>query len=110
MPPVNLIIYTLSLSSSHSKTTVCDRPQAQKGENLTVESSNRVKCCMHAPVGRQRRGKQLWGVCDVVVVGAAYRLTAWGGRGRSLHADLLQTLVLKARKTAEEQMIRKTVK
>lgn len=104
MPPVNPI-YTPSLSSD-SKT----RPQAQKGENLTVESSNRVKCCMHAPVGRQRRGKQLWGVCDVVVVGAAYRLTAWGGRGRSLHADLLQTLVLKARKTAEEQMIRKTVK
>lgn len=65
---------------------------------------------MHAPVGRQRRGKQLWGVCDVVVVGAAYRLTVRGGRGRSLHADLLQTLVLKGRKTAEEQMIRKNSK
>lgn len=53
-------------------------------------------CCFfcNAPVGRQRGGKQLWVLCDVVVVGAAYRLAAGGGRGRSLHADLLQTLVL----------------
>ena len=47
-----------------------------------------------SPVGGQRGGEQLRGVCDVVVVGAAYRLAAGGGRGRSLHADLLQALVL----------------
>lgn len=50
--------------------------------------------CVYAPVGRQRGGKQLWGLCDVVVVGAAYRLAAGGGRRRSLHADFLQALVL----------------
>ena len=49
---------------------------------------------MHAPVGRQRGGEQLLRLCDVVIVGAAYRLAAGGGRRRSLHADLLQTLVL----------------
>lgn len=52
-----------------------------------------------APVGRQRGGEQLWILCDVVVVGAAYRLAARGGRGRSLHADLLQSLVLEATHT-----------
>lgn len=64
-------------------------------------------CCFfcNAPVGRQRGGKQLWVLCDVVVVGAAYRLAAGGGRGRSLHADLLQTLVLEDRKTMVKQFI-----
>ena len=54
---------------------------------------------MCAPVGRQRGGEQLWGLCDVVVVGAAYRLAAGGGRGWSLHADLLQALVLEQEHT-----------
>lgn len=56
---------------------------------------------MCVPVGRQRGGEQLWGLCDVVVVGASYRVAARGGRGRSLHAHLLQTLVLKGRRTPE---------
>lgn len=51
--------------------------------------------CIQVLVGRQRRGEQLRGVCDVVVVmGDAYPLAVGRGRGRSLHADLLQALVL----------------
>lgn len=50
---------------------------------------------MCAPVSSQCRTEQLRGLCDVVVVvGAAYRLAAGGDRGGSLHADLLQALIL----------------
>lgn len=66
---------------------------------------------LRAPVGRQRGGKQLRGWRDVVVVGAAYRLAARGGRGRGLHADLLQALVLQDTHTNRKnahRAIRKT--
>lgn len=86
----------------------------QKEENGTVSEVKHVdgpRVVLRAPVGRQRGGKQLWGLCDVVVVGAAYRLAARGGRGRGLHADLLQALVLQDTHTKQKNAhsaIRKT--
>lgn len=47
-----------------------------------------------APVSSQSRAEQLWALRDVVVVGAAYRLAAGGGRRGSLRVHLLQALIL----------------
>lgn len=58
-------------------------------------------CAACSPVGGQRGAEKLRGLRDVVVVvGAAYRLAAGGGRGWSLHGDLLQALVLEGEHTA----------
>lgn len=69
-------------------THYCSREAVNGTLNISRE-------CSLTPVGWERGAEQLWRRRDVVVVvGAAYGLVAGGGRGRSLHADLLQTLIL----------------